>query len=156
MFELTPEQRDIKQAAREFAEKEFAEVAREMDEKEQFDDRLWKKAAELGFLGVFIEEQYGGAGLGHFEQCLIIEEFARVDTGIAQCMVASYFGTQLIKLFGTEAQKQKYLRPVCEGTWRAGMAWRAGSIAVIVVLMAILFPVSAPVSGTGISRLPFS
>jgi acyl-CoA dehydrogenase len=122
MVELTGEQRDIKQAAREFAEKEFEEVARELDEKEQFDDRLWKKAAELGFLGVFIEEQYGGAGLGHFEQCLIMEEFARVDTGIAQCMVASYFGTQLIKLFGTETQKQKYLRPVCEGQWRAGMA----------------------------------
>jgi acyl-CoA dehydrogenase len=122
MVELTGEQRDIKQAAREFAEKEFEEIARELDEKEEFDDRLWKKAAELGFLGVFHEEQYGGAGLGHFEQCLIMEEFARVDTGIAQCMVASYFGTQLIKLFGTEAQKQKYLRPVCEGQWRAGMA----------------------------------
>jgi alkylation response protein AidB-like acyl-CoA dehydrogenase len=122
MDDLTAEQRDIKLAAREFAEKEFKEIARELDNKEQFDDRLWKKAGELGFLGVFIEEKYGGAGLGHFEQCLIIEEFARVDTGIAQCMVASYFGTQLIKLFGTEAQKQKYLRPVCEGQWRAGMA----------------------------------
>ena len=102
--------------------KEFKDVARELDEKEQFDDNIWKKAAELGFLGVFIEEEYGGAGMGHLEQCLIIEEFARVDTGIAQCMVASYFGTQLIKLFGTEAQKQKYLRPIVEGKWRCGMA----------------------------------
>lgn len=122
MFELTAEQRDIKQAAREFAEKEFKEIARELDKKEEFDDRLWKKAAELGFIGVFIDEAYGGAGLGHFEQCLIIEEFARVDGGIAQCMVASYFGTQLIKLFGTEEQKQKYLPAVCAGQWRAGMA----------------------------------
>jgi acyl-CoA dehydrogenase len=122
MFELTAEQRDIKQAAREFAEKEFKEIARELDVKEEFDDRLWKKAAEFGFIGVFIDEAYGGAGLGHFEQCLIIEEFARVDGGIAQCMVASYFGTQLIKLFGTEEQKQKYLPAVCAGQWRAGMA----------------------------------
>ena len=122
MIELTSEQKDIKQAAREFAEKEFPDIARDMDEKEYFDDSIWKKAAELGFLGVFIEEKYGGAGLGHFEQCLIIEEFARMDTGIAQCMVASYFGTQLIKLFGTEEQKKKYLAPVCEGRWRAGMA----------------------------------
>jgi alkylation response protein AidB-like acyl-CoA dehydrogenase len=74
-FELTPEERDIKQAAR------------ELDEKEEFDHRSWKKAAELGFIGVFIDEAQRGAGLGHFEQCLIIEEFARVDTGIAQCMV---------------------------------------------------------------------
>ena len=60
MFDLTKEQRDIKQAAREFAEKEFRDVARELDDNEQFDDALWKKAAELGFLGVFIEEEYGG------------------------------------------------------------------------------------------------
>jgi acyl-CoA dehydrogenase len=122
MFELTAEQKDIKYAAREFAEKEFKDVARELDEKEEFDDRLWKKAGELGFLGMFIGEEYGGAGLGHFEQCLVIEEFARIDTGIAQCMVAAYFGTQLIKLFGTEAQKQKYLPPVCAAQWRTGMA----------------------------------
>ncbi len=122
MFRLTPEQKDIKQAAREFAEKEFTDVARELDDNERFDDSLWKKTAENGFLGVFIPEEYGGAGLGHFEQCLIIEEFARVDGGIAQSMVAAYFGTQMIKLFGTEAQKEKYLPPVCNGTWRAGMA----------------------------------
>jgi len=122
MFRLTPEQKDIKQAAREFAEKEFTDVARELDDNERFDDSLWKKTAENGFLGVFIPEEYGGAGLGHFEQCLINEEFARVDGGIAQSMVASYFGTQMIKLFGTEAQKEKYLPPVCNGTWRAGMA----------------------------------
>jgi alkylation response protein AidB-like acyl-CoA dehydrogenase len=122
MFELTAEQRDIQQAAREFAEKEFRDVARDLDKNETYDDRLWKKAAELGFLGVFIDEKYGGGGMGHFEQCLIIEEFARVDTGIAQSMVACYFGTQLITLFGTEAQKQKYLRPIAEGTWRCGMA----------------------------------
>jgi acyl-CoA dehydrogenase len=121
-MELTQEQLDIKQAAREFAEKEFAEIARELDQNERFDDRLWKKAAELGFIGMFIDEKYGGAGLGHLEQCLAIEEFARVDTGIAQMMVAAYFGTQLIKLFGTEEQKQKYLPPVCAGQWRSGMA----------------------------------
>ncbi len=121
-MELTSEQRDIKQAAREFAEKEYKDIARELDATETFDDRLWKKTAELGFLGMFIEEEYGGAGLGHVEQCLAIEEFARIDTGIAQCMVAAYFGTQLIKLFGTKEQKMKYLPPICSGQWRCGMA----------------------------------
>jgi alkylation response protein AidB-like acyl-CoA dehydrogenase len=122
MVGLTAEQNDIKKAAREFAEKEFKDIARELDDNESFDDRLWKKTAENGFLGVFIPEEYGGAGLGHLEQCLIIEEFARIDGGIAQTMVSCYFGTQLIKLFGTEEQKQKYLPPVCNGTWRPGMA----------------------------------
>jgi alkylation response protein AidB-like acyl-CoA dehydrogenase len=122
MFELTAEQRDIRKAAREFAEKEFTDIARELDAGERFEDKLWKKAAELGFLAMFIEEEYGGAGMGHLDQCIVIEEFARVDTGIAQCMVASYFGTQLIKLFGTEEQKKKYLPPICSGKWRCGMA----------------------------------
>jgi alkylation response protein AidB-like acyl-CoA dehydrogenase len=122
MFGLTPEQKDIKQAAREFAEKEFIDIARDMDDNERFDDSLWKKTAENGFLGVYTPEEYGGAGLGHFEQCLIIEEFARIDGGIAQTMVACYFGAMMIKLFGTEAQKQKYLAPVCNGTWKVGLA----------------------------------
>ncbi len=122
MYGLTKEQEDIRRAAREFAEKEFQDIARDMDDREEFDERVWKKAAELGFLGVFVEEKYGGAGLGFLEQCLIIEEFARVDTGVAQVMVASYFGTQIIKLFGTEEQKQKYLPRVCGGEWIAGMA----------------------------------
>ena len=63
-FELSPEQRDIKKAAREFAEGEFPEVAREYDRREEFPYEIWKKAADLGFIGLFIEEQYGGAGLG--------------------------------------------------------------------------------------------
>ena len=73
MFQLTTEQQAIRKAAREFAEAEFTEVARELDAKEEFDDRIWKKAAELGFLGVFIEEKYGGAGYVYLEQVLIME-----------------------------------------------------------------------------------
>jgi alkylation response protein AidB-like acyl-CoA dehydrogenase len=109
-------------AAREFAEKEFAEIARELEEKEEFDDRIWKKAAENGFLGVFIPEEYGGQSLGHFEQCLILEEFARVDLGIAHQLDSTFFGAQFILLEGSEAQKLKYLPPVCGGQWRIGMA----------------------------------
>jgi len=151
MFRLTPEQKDIRQAAREFAEKEFTDIARDLDDNERFDDKLWKKAAENGFLGVFIPEEYGGAGLGHFEQCLIIEEFARIDGGIAQSMVASYFGTQMIKLFGTEAQRQKYLPPVCNGTWRAGMASTepdAGSDVAAITTTAVKDGVDYVINGT--------
>jgi len=90
-FELTEEQKDIKRAAREFAEGEIRPIARELDEKEEFDPKLWKKAAELGFLAVFVPEEYGGAGYGHLEQCLIIEEFARVDTAVAQSIESTFF-----------------------------------------------------------------
>jgi acyl-CoA dehydrogenase len=122
MVELTAEQRDIKMAAQEFAEKDFRDIARELDEKEEFDDRIWKKTAENGFLAVFVPEEYGGQGLGHFEQCLILEEFARVDLGIAHQIDSTFFGAQFILFKGNEEQKKKYLPPVCEGKWRIGMA----------------------------------
>jgi alkylation response protein AidB-like acyl-CoA dehydrogenase len=122
MAELTAEQRDIRKAAREFAEGEFSEVARALDENETFDDGLWKKAAELGFLGAALEEENGGGGLGILEQCLIMEEFARVDGGIAQTLNAAYFGSQLIDLIGTKEQKGTYLPPLCKGEARMGVA----------------------------------
>lgn len=122
MVELTAEQRDIKMAAQEFAEKEFRDIARELEAKEEFDDKIWKKTAENGFLAVFVPEEYGGQGLGHFEQCLILEEFARVDLGIAHQIDSTFFGAQFILFKGTEEQKKKYLPPVCEGEWRIGMA----------------------------------
>jgi alkylation response protein AidB-like acyl-CoA dehydrogenase len=121
-FNLTKEQMDIQKAAREFAEGEFRAIARDLDAREAFDDRLWKKAAELGFLAVFVEEKYGGLGLGYLEQCLIVEEFARVDLGIAHAIESTFFGTQLIQLAGTETQKERYLPPICSGEMRMGVA----------------------------------
>lgn len=122
MFGLTKEQLEIKKSARKFAVGEFTDVAREMDEKGYFDDSLWKKAAELGFLAVFIEEKYDGMGMGYFDQCLIQEEFARVDMGITHAIEACFFGSQVIAMFGTEAQKQKYLPSICNGSMRMGVA----------------------------------
>lgn len=122
MFELTKEQLDIQKAANEFAEGEFIDVARELDEKGCFDDRLWKKAADLGFLAVFIPEAYEGMGMGYLEQCLIIEQFARVDLGITHAIESTFFGSQLIEMVGTEEQKKRYLPSICLGEVRMGMA----------------------------------
>lgn len=122
MFDLNKEQLDIQKAAREFAEGEFTDIARELDEKGEFDIRLWKKAADLGFLAVFLDEKYEGLGLGYLEQCLIIEEFARVDLGITHAIESTFFGTQLIDLVGTDEQKETILPPICLGERRMGMA----------------------------------
>ncbi|MFK5952101.1 MAG: acyl-CoA dehydrogenase family protein [Desulfobacterium sp.] len=122
MFGLNKEQLEIKKTARKFAVGEFTDVAREMDEKGYFDDSLWKKAAELGFLAVFIDEKYEGMGMGYFDQCLIQEEFARVDMGITHAIEACFFGSQVIAMFGTEEQKQKYLPSICTGHMRMGVA----------------------------------
>jgi alkylation response protein AidB-like acyl-CoA dehydrogenase len=121
-FELTEEQKDIIRAAREFAEGEFPEIAQECDRKEEFPRHLWKKACQLGFVGVYIGEEYGGAGLGFLEHCLITEEFWRVDPGIGQSILTSTFGSEMIQLFGTEKQKKALLPPLIRGEAITGAA----------------------------------
>ncbi|MEN8780046.1 MAG: acyl-CoA dehydrogenase family protein, partial [Desulfobacterales bacterium] len=80
-FNLTKEQQDIVKAARKFALGEFPGRAVEFDREEKFDYAIWKKACDLGFVGIFIDEKYGGAGYGFFEHCLLNEEFWAVDPG---------------------------------------------------------------------------
>jgi acyl-CoA dehydrogenase len=111
MFELTDEQRDIKKAAREFAEGEFPDIAAECDVNETFPVDLWKKACEFGYIGVSIEEQYEGAGLGILEYAILLEEFWRVDPGCGNILLST-LGSELIQQYGNEAQKNEYLRPL--------------------------------------------
>jgi alkylation response protein AidB-like acyl-CoA dehydrogenase len=121
-MELTLEQIDIKKAAREFAESEFKERAKEFDEKEEFDLSLWKKACEYGFVGTFIKEEYGGQGLGFLEHSTISEEFWRVDPGCGQAILSCTFGAEQIQAFGTEEQKKRYLSPLVAGEAIIGVA----------------------------------
>ena len=108
-FTLSKEQQDIIKAAKEFAVGEFTDRALEFDREETFDLSIWKKAGELGFLGVFIEEKYGGAGYGFFEHSLITEEFWAVDPGIGQSLSSTTFGSEIIQLYGSEEQKELIL-----------------------------------------------
>jgi alkylation response protein AidB-like acyl-CoA dehydrogenase len=122
-FELTKEQKDIARAAREFAEGEFPDRAQELDRNETFDEVIFKKAAELGFVGIFIDEKYGGAGLGIVEQCILQEEFSAVDLGIGAGVLSSCFGSEIIQVFGTEEQKLKYLPPLVKAEMIMGSAF---------------------------------
>lgn len=114
-FTLSKEQQDIVRAAREFASKEFPDRAQEFDRNESFDLDLWRKACELGFVGVFIDEAYEGAGYGFLEHCLITEEFWAADPGIGQAILSTTFGSELLGLFGSEAQKQLVLPQLVTG-----------------------------------------
>jgi len=120
-FELTDRQKQIRLSAREFAEGEFPGVARECDRKEEFPRDLWKKACELGFIGLFIKKEYGGLGLGFLEFAMVMEEFWRVDPGCGNILLTA-FGSELIQLYGTEEQKKKYLPPVTRGKAIMGTA----------------------------------
>ncbi len=121
-FRLTKEQEDIQRAAREFATGEFPERALEFDRNETFDLDIWRKACEHGFVGVFIDDSYGGAGLGFFEHCLITEEFWAVDAGMGNAVITSTFGAELLCRFGTEEQKRRYLPPLVQGKAIMGAA----------------------------------
>jgi acyl-CoA dehydrogenase len=114
-FDLTPEQIDIKRAAREFAEGEFPKVARECDREETTNMDILNKARALGFAGIFIDEKYGGMGCGYLENALVMEEFWRVDPGLGGQATCIAFGSEMLLLYGTEAQKERYLTSVCKG-----------------------------------------
>jgi alkylation response protein AidB-like acyl-CoA dehydrogenase len=120
-FELTNRQKQICLAAREFAEGEFPEIAREYDRREEFPRDLWKKACALGFIGLFIKKEYGGLGLGFLEFAMVMEEFWRVDPGCGNILLTA-FGSELIQLYGTEEQKRKYLPPLTKGEAIMGTA----------------------------------
>jgi acyl-CoA dehydrogenase len=120
-FELTNRQKQIRSAAREFAEGEFPGVAREYDRREEFPRDLWQKACGLGFIGLFIKKEYGGLGLGFLEFAMVMEEFWRVDPGCGNILLTA-FGSELIQLYGTEGQKKKYLPPLTKGKAIMGTA----------------------------------
>ncbi len=123
-FELTEEQKYIKNAAREFAEGEFQpEIAREFDQKHEFPRAIYKKAAKLGFIGCYFDEKYGGQGLGLLENVLIEEEFCRVDSTLGSAMFTGLFGSDLVLEYGTEDQKMKYLRKTAQGEWLSAGAF---------------------------------
>src|SRR5947209_17362819 len=115
-FRPTDEQQLLRRTVREFAETEIRPHVREWDEAQRFSPELMPKLAALGLLGIQYPEQYGGAGMSAIDYCICIEELARVDPGIA-LSVAAHNGlcAAHIALFGTEAQKQKYLVPLARG-----------------------------------------
>ncbi|MCP4576268.1 MAG: acyl-CoA/acyl-ACP dehydrogenase [Deltaproteobacteria bacterium] len=121
-FILSKEQQDIVKAARKFAHGEFPERALEFDREEKFDLKIWKKACDLGFVGVFIEEEYDGAGYGFFEHCLINEEFWAVEPGMAAQILSTTFGAELVQLYGTQAQKEVLLPKLVAGKAMMGTA----------------------------------
>jgi len=115
-FELTKSQKEIQKAAREFAKGEFdKELALELDRKHEFPTKIWKKAADLGFIGVHYPEEYSGQGLGVMENIIIADEFCTQDSSIGSAVILSGFASECILRFGSDALKQKFLPKVAEG-----------------------------------------
>lgn len=116
LYNLTEEHEMIRQAARDFAQNEIAPIAAEFDESGEFPEETIKKMGEMGFMGIEVPEEYGGAGMDTLAYVLALEEICKADAshGTIMSVNNSLFCYGLIH-FGTEAQKQKYLRAVASG-----------------------------------------
>lgn len=115
-FRLSDEQQVLRQTVREFAEAEIAPQVMAWDEAQVFPHDLIPKLAALGLLGIQFPEAYGGAAMSAVDYCICIEELARVDPSVA-ILVAAHngLGAAHIHMFGTEAQKQRFLVPLAKG-----------------------------------------
>jgi alkylation response protein AidB-like acyl-CoA dehydrogenase len=123
-FELSDEQKDIQRAALEFARGEFdPDVALDLDQNGKFPETIWKKAAQLGFIGVHYPKPFGGQDLSLFENVLIIEAFCRVDSGIGGALSLADLGSEVISKFGSQTQKEKFLVPLAKGEKRLSVAF---------------------------------
>ena len=116
-FELTVEQAEIRKKVRDFAEKRFLPGVAERDEKELFSRALFDSVAELGLAGICFSRQYGGAGRDFLSYIVAMEELSRIDAGVGVTFSTSVsLCAWPISVYGTEEQKQKYLRPLVQGT----------------------------------------
>ncbi len=123
-FELNGEQKAIQKAAWGFAEGEFdKEYALECDANHRYPTELYKKACELGLIGVHFPEEYGGQGYGVFEHVLVVEALCRKDPGLGIALSLRPFGSELILRFGTEEQKKGILPKVVTGEVVTGAAF---------------------------------
>ncbi|WP_147802715.1 acyl-CoA dehydrogenase [Alkalicoccus halolimnae] len=115
-FQLTDEQEMIRKMVRDFSEKEVEPTAAERDEEERFDRGIFDQMAELGLTGIPWPEEYGGIGADYLSYVIAVEELSRVcaSTGVTLSAHVSLAGWP-VYTFGTEEQKQTFLRPMAEG-----------------------------------------
>jgi alkylation response protein AidB-like acyl-CoA dehydrogenase len=115
-FELTDDQRRIRDAAREFAEAELGDKIAPYDERQEFPHAIVAKLGPLGFMGVLVPEEYGGSGLDYVSYALIVEELNRGDASVGITMWAhNSLGTNHIALFGSPEQKRRWLPRLASG-----------------------------------------
>ena len=115
-FQLSEEQLMIQKAARDFAINECLPGVIERDEHQKFPREQIMKLAELGFMGMMVKPEYGGAGMDTMSYVLAMEEISKVDASVSVCMsVNNSLVSWGLEAYGNEEQKQKYLYPLAQG-----------------------------------------
>jgi hypothetical protein len=115
-FRYTEEQAMLRQSVREFAAREIRPHAREWDEAGAFHHAVLPGLREMGLLGILFPEQYGGTGMGYIEYSIILDELAQADPSVSLTVAAhNSLCSNHIYMFGNDAQKEKYLKPLASG-----------------------------------------
>src|SRR5205085_6092722 len=115
-FDFSDDQKQMRDAARKFLSEKCSPkaVRTVLDGKAAYDKELWKGLAEMGFLGVAIPEEFGGAGAGHLELCVIAEEMGRALAPVPFSSTV-YLAAEALLIAGSDAQKQKWLPKIAAG-----------------------------------------
>src|SRR5688572_20874421 len=115
-FQLTEEHQMIRNAARDFALNECLPGVIDRDEQQKFPQEQVLKLADLGFMGMMVRAEYGGAGMDTISYVLAMEEISKIDASVSVCMsVNNSLVCWGLEAYGTEQQKQKYLFPLAQG-----------------------------------------
>src|ERR687887_1955102 len=115
-FDLSDEQRLLRDTVRDFAREQVAPVAEELDRTKSFPYELVAQMGELGLMGIPFPEEYGGGGADTLAYALAVEELTRVDSSVAITMAAhTSLGTMPIHLWGTREQREEWLPDLCTG-----------------------------------------
>ncbi|MCU4972461.1 acyl-CoA dehydrogenase family protein [Halobacteria archaeon AArc-m2/3/4] len=122
-FELPDEHRMIRETVREFCEEEIEPIAQEIEDDHRFPEEIFDQLAQLDVMGVPIDEEYGGLGGDQLMYALVTEELGRISGAIGLSYAAHVsLASKPIELFGTDAQKEAWLRPLAEGEYVGGWA----------------------------------
>ncbi|HCP61511.1 MAG TPA: acyl-CoA dehydrogenase, partial [Actinobacteria bacterium] len=122
LFELTEEQRDIVAAVREFVEREVYPVANELEHKDEYPEKIVEQMKEMGLFGLTAPEEYGGAGLDLMTYALVGVELSRGWMSLSGIMNTHFMAIYLLKKYGTDEQKQKWLPRMATGELRAALS----------------------------------
>ncbi len=115
-FRLSRSQTEIQKAAQDFAKGEFdKDLVQALDKQGTFPEAIWKKAADLGFIGIHFEQRFSGGGLNVMENAIIAEAFCRKDPGIGAALMLSSHGTECLLRFGDNRLSQQFLPAIAQG-----------------------------------------
>ncbi|MGV8056646.1 MAG: acyl-CoA dehydrogenase family protein [Smithellaceae bacterium] len=122
-FNLSEEQELIQEAAREFASTVIAPAVKQIEEEDKIPKSIWDGLAELGFMGMPFEKEFGGSATGYENYVLVQEQISRVSSGVGAALSVHIMASDVITIFGNQEQRERYLPRICKGELKPSFAF---------------------------------